>query len=505
MSARPGVLRTPSGLETRAPSDRSSAAQSGVVRAVGRYGCRAGAECLTRERRIAAGAFDGDAPTLAVDTRGNEEEAHPPRDSPQAGDQRSREDPKPRREEDRRPRRPSRRARLPRRSRPRSAARMYRSSASGLRRGTVALERIPRRAIFIDVENTSSEDDLFEVLEALHIDRGAQPTELTAVGNWRAIGQRLARHLATHRRAVGAQRARPPACATGAICGSPSPPAAGSVQAQPGDVLEIVVQRPRLRRGRRCGRGARRGLPPPAAQARLAGRRQRCGRRRGAERRPAIARRSPSPRTRHRERAGRAGRPAPRPAPASTPRHVAAPAARTAQPKPAHRAPSHPPLHDEAHGATRDQIVSVIGRLSGSDPTRWINLDVLEKALKSEGFARPPGSPRLVTRLRMFKDVEVDSHGRARLVAALESARRTGAGGRGGRRTGRKGRRQEATAPPQAERQQRRRRRVGERRDRADGRRAVRRPAVRVTASGGAAGDARRLRRGAAPAHARRG
>jgi hypothetical protein len=52
--------------------------------------------------------------------------------------------------------------------------------------------------------------------------------------------------------------------------------------------------------------------------------------------------------------------------------------------KPAHRAPSHPPLHDvEAHGATRDQIVSVIRPLSGSDPTRWINLDVLEKALKT--------------------------------------------------------------------------------------------------------------------------
>ena len=86
------------------------------------------------------------------------------------------------------------------------------------------------------------------------------------------------------------------------------------------------------------------------------------------------------PKRRRRSRGGRRRRgrgtasapveqaPAPRPAAASAPRHVAAPAARTAQPKPAHRAPSHPPLHDEAHGATRDQIVSVIGRLSGSDP-----------------------------------------------------------------------------------------------------------------------------------------
>jgi hypothetical protein len=53
-----------------------------------------------------------------------------------------------------------------------------------------SIQRIARRAVFIDVENTSSEDDLFEVIEALSIDRGAQPTEVNAVGNWRAISQR---------------------------------------------------------------------------------------------------------------------------------------------------------------------------------------------------------------------------------------------------------------------------------------------------------------------------
>ena len=37
------------------------------------------------------------------------------------------------------------------------------------------------------------------------------------------------------------------------------------------------------------------------------------------------------------------------------------------------------------------------------------------KALKSEGFSRPPGSPRLVTRLRALKEMEIDSHGRVRL------------------------------------------------------------------------------------------
>jgi len=283
-------------------------------------------------------------------------------------------------------------------------------------------QRIPRRAVFIDVENTSSEDDLFEVIEALNIDRGAQPTEFTAVGNWRAISQKLGRHLAT----IGAQLVHS-APATGVKDWSDLwiAVAAGCWlgAAQPGDLLEIVsndrafdavgdaaaargVVYHRLlhKRGSQAAVSAADddADEPPRRRRSRGGRRRRGGR--GTASAPV-------------EQA-----PAPRPAPASTPRHVAAPAARTAQPKPALRAPSHPPLHDEAHGATRDQIVSVIGRLSGSDPTRWINLDVLEKALKSEGFARPPGSPRLVTRLKMFKDVEVDSHGRARLVAEPESA-----------------------------------------------------------------------------------
>ena len=54
----------------------------------------------------------------------------------------------------------------------------------------------PRRAVFIDVENTSSETDLLRVLDHLKIDRTAQPTEVIAVGNWRAVGARIARTLA---------------------------------------------------------------------------------------------------------------------------------------------------------------------------------------------------------------------------------------------------------------------------------------------------------------------
>ena len=57
-----------------------------------------------------------------------------------------------------------------------------------------------------------------------------------------------------------------------------------------------------------------------------------------------------------------------------------------------------------------------------------MNIDVLETALKHEGFSRPPGSPRLVTRLRNIKDVEVDAHGRVRIARAAADAMATDTG-----------------------------------------------------------------------------
>jgi hypothetical protein len=60
--------------------------------------------------------------------------------------------------------------------------------------------------------------------------------------------------------------------------------------------------------------------------------------------------------------------------------------------------------------------VAVIYRLTHGESGRWVNLDVLENALKTDGFSRPPGSPRLVTRLRTLKDFEIDSHGRVRIT-----------------------------------------------------------------------------------------
>lgn len=310
--------------------------------------------------------------------------------------------------------------------------------------------RVPRLAVFIDVENTSSEDDLFEVLDALHIDRAVQPTEVTAVGNWRAISQRLGRRLA----GIGAQLVHS-APATGVRDWSDLwiAVAAGCWlgTAQPGDVLEIVSNDRAFDAvgDAAAARGVvyHRLLLKRGARAAAAEEEEEDGT-------PKRRRRSRGGRRRRGRNGGSAATPAAEPghaaaaAQASGARHAPA-AARTAQPKPAQRAPSHPPLHDdiEAHGATRDQIVSVIARLAGSDATRWINLDVLEKALKAEGFARPPGSPRLVTRLRMLKDVEIDSHGRARLAAVPEPATEADAAAA------------EAPAPAQAEPKKRRRRR----------------------------------------------
>lgn len=56
--------------------------------------------------------------------------------------------------------------------------------------------RLPQRAIFVDVENTSNESTLLPALAALNIDFAAQPTQLHAVGNWRSVGQGLGVRLA---------------------------------------------------------------------------------------------------------------------------------------------------------------------------------------------------------------------------------------------------------------------------------------------------------------------
>ncbi len=71
----------------------------------------------------------------------------------------------------------------------------------------------------------------------------------------------------------------------------------------------------------------------------------------------------------------------------------------------------------DIQGATPEQIIATIARLTSRAPERGVNLDLLINALKAEGFGRPLGSPRLVTRLRKMKDVEVSPTGMVRLVS----------------------------------------------------------------------------------------
>jgi len=258
---------------------------------------------------------------------------------------------------------------------------------------------VARRGVFIDVENTSSEDDLQRVLDHLKIDRKTQPTELYALGNWKSVGIRVARMLA----GLGAQL----------IHSAPAPGvrdwsdlhiavAAGRwlATAGPRDELDIIsddrafdavgdaaaasgVTFRRISYRTLIGAGTH---PTAPAEARPR-RRRRGGRGRGS-RAAGQLRRAPEPAV---------TRPVPPPAPSEE-----------APPRPA-------TAEEAAHAASHEQIRAALAKLSGGT-TRWINLDALANLLRGEGFVRPPGSPRLITRVRRIKDVEVSPNGMVRLV-----------------------------------------------------------------------------------------
>ncbi|GIW44701.1 MAG: hypothetical protein KatS3mg077_1983 [Candidatus Binatia bacterium] len=230
----------------------------------------------------------------------------------------------------------------------------------------------PRRAVFIDVENTTAEAALLEVLRGLAIDPQRQDVEVTAVGNWRAVPPTLARRLASlGARLIHSAPARGVrdwsdlwiATAAGYWLG----------QARPGDVLEVVSND---RAFDAIGDlAAARGV----TFRRIAHTRALTG--------------------------------------ATAPKESAATGASPTGGK--HGGATPGPPEAAAHGASQaapaEQIVATIERLTQGEPGRWVNLDVLERALKEQGFVRPPGSPRLVTRLRALKQVEVDAHGRVRI------------------------------------------------------------------------------------------
>jgi hypothetical protein len=74
--------------------------------------------------------------------------------------------------------------------------------------------------------------------------------------------------------------------------------------------------------------------------------------------------------------------------------------------------PGPPPTpHDPPQTAPHDELVSVVRELVEASPRRSVVIDVVAGALKARGFLRPPGSPRLVTRLRRIRELVVSPSG----------------------------------------------------------------------------------------------
>ena len=270
-----------------------------------------------------------------------------------------------------------------------------------------------RRAIFFDVENTSRAQHIARVIEHLQIDRRGSRTEFVAVGNWRVIGHDTARLLARHGAhlvhsapSVGVRDWSDLRIAVGA--------GAWLAGARPGDVIEIVsddrafdaVGDVASSLGITFHRLSYRGLAgaPSEEIAR-------------APVEPAVSEgRSASSdgrgRYRGRFRGRRDGRPAAAPRPAPAPVAVA--------PPPPEVTPVEPgPPDAEPHTAPHDEIVGVVRDLMRANPGRGVSIDAVANALKARGFSRPPGSPRLITRLRrLSKELEINRAGIITLVGA---------------------------------------------------------------------------------------
>jgi hypothetical protein len=261
-----------------------------------------------------------------------------------------------------------------------------------------------RRAIFVDVENSSRADHVSRVLDHLAIDRQDRRVELIAVGNWRVIGADSARLLA--RRGAHLVHSAPStgvrdwsdlriAVSAGVWLGS----------ARPGDLIEVIsddrafdaVGDVAAELGIEYRRLSYRGLTgqapseePPAetpapreGRARRGGRGRRRGRGRGPHGRDQGGPRAPQP----------------------------------ASPRPVE--PARAPVADAgAQTAPHDQLVDVVRELADDAPNGAVLIDTLARALKDRGFSRPPGSPRLITRLRRIRELVVSRTGMITLADA---------------------------------------------------------------------------------------
>ena len=249
-----------------------------------------------------------------------------------------------------------------------------------------------RRAVIFDVENSSRVEHIARMLEHLGLGTLDRQTRLMAVGNWGVIGYETARLLA--RRGAELVHTAP---AFGVKDWSDLRIAVTAgiwlAGARPGDVLDIITDDQAFdavgdvaagrgvdfhRLSYRALVGARQITPRESASDDGA-RRRRTGRRR--TRRAAPGGRATV--------AGREGASS-----AQRRSHGGSPSA--AQPAPA------------------DEILAVLREMLAGAGGQPVTLDALSSALKARGFSRPPGSPRLVTRLRQMKDIEVSPSGTIR-------------------------------------------------------------------------------------------
>ena len=69
-----------------------------------------------------------------------------------------------------------------------------------------------------------------------------------------------------------------------------------------------------------------------------------------------------------------------------------------------------------AHTAPHDKIIDIVRELAQGSSNGAVLIDTIERTLKARGFGRPPGSPRLVTRLRHIKELSVSPTGMITLV-----------------------------------------------------------------------------------------
>jgi hypothetical protein len=274
---------------------------------------------------------------------------------------------------------------------------------------------VGRRAIFLDVENTSRAQHLAHVIDHLGVDPWDRRTELVAVANWRVVGHEAARLLA--QRGAHLVHSAP---STGVRDWSDLRIAVAAgiwlASARPGDLIEIVSDD-----------RAFDAVGDVAASLGIAFRRLSYRRlvKEEAET-PAVAERPPAGETsgsrRRRRRRGGRGPAAPHAAQGHQPRHeprdgsrhpapASTPAGRHGSGRGRGPAPTHPRPQPEPHTAPHDELVSVVRGLIEASPRRSVIIDGVANALKSRGFQRPPGSPRLVTRLRRIKELVVSPSG----------------------------------------------------------------------------------------------